>query len=105
MSSLSTQNDAVDRVGVRFAPRAGRHRSSNLVSGPSSVRSILRLAVVYQCIHHRPFSVEASGEVHNAVQAIIESRLGYVRRFQLDSPLFPMIVAVIPLHSLLRAFN
>lgn len=29
-----------------------------------------------------PRSVEASGKVHNAVQAIIESRLGYVRRFQ-----------------------
>ncbi|KAF9777468.1 hypothetical protein BJ322DRAFT_573379 [Thelephora terrestris] len=30
-----------------------------------------------------PRFVEASGEVHNAVQAIIESRLGYVRRFSI----------------------
>ena len=29
-------------------------------------------------IHHRSLSIEASGEVQNAVHAIIESRLGYV---------------------------
>ena len=88
MSSLSTLNDAADRVGIRLAPRAGRDRSSNPGPRSSSVR-IFRLAVVYWSAHRSPFSVEASGEVHDAVQAIIESRLGYVRRFQLDSPLLP----------------
>jgi len=43
------------------------------------------------------FSIEATGEVHNAVQAIIESRLGYV---QLDPPPFPMIVAAVTTSSL-----
>lgn len=28
--SLSTLNDALDRVGIRLAPRAGRDRSSSL---------------------------------------------------------------------------
>jgi len=102
LSFLSTLNDATGRVGIRLAPRAGRYRSSNLGSRPPSVR-IFRLAVVRQCAYHSPFSVEASGEVHNAVQAIIESRLGYVRDFQLDSPLFPMIVVVIT--PSLHAFN
>lgn len=47
--------------------------------------------------HDCLLSVEASGEVQNAVQAIIESRLGYVRSFESesDSPLFLMIVIFI----------
>lgn len=105
LSFLLTLNNAIDRVGIRLSPRAGRDRSSNLGSGPSSVR-ISCLPLVYRRVHRSLFSVEASGEVHNAVQAIIESRLGYVRRVQLDSPLLFMIVAVTPLHSLpLYAFD
>ena len=45
LSYLLALNDATDSVGVRLAPRAGRHRSSNLGSRLPPVRSF-RLVVV-----------------------------------------------------------
>ena len=58
--------------------------------------SISYLVVVCRSTHHFPSSVEASGKVHNAVQAIIESRLGYVHRFNPIRRFFPSSVAVNP---------